>query len=465
MPLVLIFLLGVYWLTGQDSLVIYSLAALLLFQLIYQLGKKLIIPETVALYSILIYLLFPLWGYQWYPAHHPLSTLFDLYMRVPREEYFGFALPAITLFILALFWVQRRGEQARTRVLLKAARNRLAEVPSFGLGLIVVGAGAYYLAPLIPSGLQYVFQIAFLSMISGLFYLLFLPDKGFLIKAIIFSCMVWLFYMALQTTMFTLIAYMGLTSIGLFFIGRRLSIPLKGFIFSGILVLGLVTQFTKANYRMLIRGKLAQSGDIRVFANLFFENLKNMDQALLDGALFPIYMRGNQGYLLSRVMEHIPARKAHDHGKVLGKSILASLVPRMVWANKPEAGGKLNMAYYANKKMGRTSMNVGPIGEGYGAFGKWGGMAYMFLFGGAIGLANRIFLYSCERLPLLLFWQPLIFFEVVYCMENDSMQAFNSLIKTAFLLFILYKIYPPLFKGKPGERTWIYEKGLAPKFL
>jgi hypothetical protein len=38
-----------------------------------------------------------------------------------------------------------------------------------------------------------------------------------------------------------------------------------------------------------------------------------------------------------------------------------------------------------------------------------------------------------------------MFFQTFYVIETDSLQAFNSLIKGAVFMFIMYKIFPVLF--------------------
>ncbi|MBK6390612.1 MAG: hypothetical protein IPF70_08590 [Saprospiraceae bacterium] len=123
---------------------------------------------------------------------------------------------------------------------------------------------------------------------------------------------------------------------------------------------------------------------------------------------------------------------------------MASFIPRIFWPDKPTSGGKANMKYYANVFLDTTSMDVGPIGEGYGSFGKWGGILYMFFFGSFLSLSFRYFISLCKKYPLLIFWQPLVFYEVIYCMENDTMQAMNSLIKIGIILFILFEYFPIL---------------------
>ena len=72
----------------------------------------------------------------------------------------------------------------------------------------------------------------------------------------------------------------------------------------------------------------------------------------------------------------------------------------------------------------------------------------MFLFGTFLSLAYWIFIRLARKHPLLLFWQPLIFYEVIFCMENDTLQALNSLVKISVLLFIVFKLFPTLIQPR-----------------
>jgi hypothetical protein len=161
---------------------------------------------------------------------------------------------------------------------------------------------------------------------------------------------------------------------------------------------------------------------------------------------FPIYIRLNQGRLTANVLKNIPSHQGYDNGSRLFTTVVSSVVPRLFWPDKPMAGGKFNMKYYANIQLDKASMNVGPIGEAYGSFGPIGAYVYIFLFGAFISLSLRYFLMLCIRRPLLIFWLPVLFFQTVYCSETDSLQVFNSIFKTAFLLFIIFKLFPNLIR-------------------
>jgi len=58
-------------------------------------------------------------------------------------------------------------------------------------------------------------------------------------------------------------------------------------------------------------------------------------------SFFPIYVRGNQGFNVALVMRRFPNLKILITENNLFTVVAASLVPRFLWPDKPEAGGKI----------------------------------------------------------------------------------------------------------------------------
>lgn len=383
-------------------------------------------------------------GFKYYSISNPLSRLWITYMKVPESVYFDYALPAILIFVFALFLFEKRQEGLVVKNILEQAKDQLSSLGNAPYFLVIAGLVAFYLRNSAPASLSFILTILFLGVFAGIAYLYFNRKVDFKGKLIIVLFTLWILYQAVLSAMFTIVVYMGISFFGLLMLNKRFSFVQKTLGMAFLLGFTMVLQFSKTNFRMLGKRNLIQGSALKTFANVYVQNLVHIRDAFNIQSFFPIYLRTNQGYQLASVMHHMPAHRPHDHGSLLGKSILASLVPRAIWPTKPEAGGKKNMKYYANTFLDTTSMNVGPIGEGYGAFGKWGGILYMFLFGTFLSLAFRFFIRLARRRPLLLFWQPLIFYEVIFCMENDTMQALNSLIKITVFLFIVFKIFPGL---------------------
>jgi hypothetical protein len=163
----------------------------------------------------------------------------------------------------------------------------------------------------------------------------------------------------------------------------------------------------------------------------------------------------NQGYNTALVMRRIPSIQDYDNGRSIYLTIASALLPRVLWNGKLESGGTYNMKHFAGWDLRGWSTNIGPVGEAYGNFGVWGGVIYMFFFGLFIRLAYFTVLRISSRLPLLIFWIPVLFFELSYSMENDTLQALNSIIKAAIFMWAIYKVAPSLFtaKGKGLKRT------------
>jgi hypothetical protein len=144
-------------------------------------------------------------------------------------------------------------------------------------------------------------------------------------------------------------------------------------------------------------------------------------------------------------MNRIPLVQDFDEGDMVIKSLLASIIPRFLWPDKPQAGGHFNMKYYAGLTITNYSTNVGPLGEVYGAFGVLGGITAMAIMAIFIRFVYfRVWRISMKY-PILILWLPVIFYQTTYCAENDILQVFNSIIKTAFFLLLLSKIRPTWF--------------------
>jgi hypothetical protein len=182
-----------------------------------------------------------------------------------------------------------------------------------------------------------------------------------------------------------------------------------------------------------------------LFGDIIVEKLQNFDRLISEEGFFPVYMRTNQGYNISMVMDRIPAKQDFDNGDRLMTIVASAFVPRFLWPNKPEAGGKDSMKYFAGVNIYGWSTNVGPIGEAYGSFGVVGGIFYMFVLGLFVRWVYlRVFVIA-QKMPLLILWIPVLFYQVTYSMETDSLQILNSLLKGAFFLWLIYKFLPGWF--------------------
>jgi hypothetical protein len=413
-----------------------------------KLGKGIVLREVVALHSCFICLLMPLAGYAFFDKSDPLARMWVRYMPIPMETYFSFALPAICAFTAGLFWPSKKAQRDDAGPFLQdtivKARTILQQKKNVGVQLLVIGMVMFSVARFAPDVVQFVLVLFAFASFAGFLYVYFTKSVRYR-KLILTVFAIYVVMMALNSGMFTIVAYMGLTLFSFFFLGRKTRFWKKLLWFlTGITFLFLV-QSVKPDYRKQTWQGGGYSGNSALlFANLLTDKLFNFDWHSPD-AFFPIYYRTNQGFNVALVMRRFPVVKPFDNGNNLMVNVASALVPRFLWPDKPEAGGQFNMQYYAGIYINGWSTNVGPLGEAYGSFGPIGGIVYMFFLGLLIRWVYRLIFGLARSTPLVIFWIPVLFYQVTYSAETDTLQVMNSLCKAGFFIFLLYKMIPSWF--------------------
>lgn len=445
----LIFVLSL--LTDLRQQLAIALAVLVLIGTVDKLGRGIVLREIVALHTSIVCVLMPVIGYRVYNREDQLANLLRRYMRVPEDVYFGYALPAVALFVAAICWpVKSRGqlldEGEKLGDTLQRIRTTLAKYSDKGFYLVGVGALISLSLGFFPSGLQFFMSLFFFAAFAGVLYIHFAPRfRGKWIVLLLF--LAFLIARSLSSGMFTVVAYMGITLFSFFYVGRRHPLPVKLAVLVGGVMLLIVVQNTKGVYRTYIWNKEYAGDRSSLFASIFIDKIQKGSALFDERAFFPVHLRANQGFNVSLVMKRIPELKPHDKGSALSLSLASAVVPRVLWPDKPEAGGKFNMYYYAGWRLRNLSTNIGPLGEAYGAFGVTGGIIFMFVLGLFIRWVYARVFHIGEWLPLIICWLPVLFYQTTYSAETDTLQILNSIFKTAFFIWLLYKLIPSWFGG------------------
>lgn len=401
----------------------------------------------ITFFGCFICLLMPVVSYEIYNRDYLLSRIFGGYMRVPADEYFGFALPAMAGFTLAITWPLKAKYPGGASTFYKdkfiAITRKLANMPKAGIQIVVIGCLMLYISAVLPDSLKFFAYLFYFSSFAGLLYVYFGPKIAY--KPIILVIMA-LFTIgnAIQTGIFTVLVYMSATLFSFFFVGNRTSFIKKLFLFLAAIFLVVVIQSVKNSFRKATWMGNYEGSKVTLFQDLVTKQVGS-DQFLGKKMFFTLYMRSNQGVNVSRVMNRIPSHQPFDNGTYLFESIASAFVPRFLWPDKPQAGGVFNMQHYAGVQIRSYSTNVGPLGEAYGNFGVNGGIIYIFLLGALLRIIYKKVLNISENLPVIILWIPVLFYQVTYSAESDSLQILNSLIKSAFFLWLLYKLLPAWF--------------------
>ncbi len=300
------------------------------------------------------------------------------------------------------------------------------------------------MANYLPDALRFAFLLFFFAGFAGFLYVYYSKNFRWR-KAVVSIFLAFILLATLNSGMFTVVAYMGLTLFSFFFVGRKAKLwkKLAVFLLGGFLL--VVIQMVKPAFRAATWKEDYQGSKAALFASLFADKVSNFSIESAD-LFFPVYYRTNQGFNVALVMRRFPSKHDFDYGSKVIVDIASALVPRFLWPDKPEAGGKFNMQYYAGLYIIGWSTNVGPLGEAYGSFGPMGGVFYMIFLALFIRLAYRHVFKLALKTPLLLFWIPVLFYQVTYSAETDTLQILNSILKASFFVWLLYKIKPDLFK-------------------
>ena len=431
-----------------------SLLLVVLITILDKLGKGVVLREIIALHSTFVCLIMPVVGYESYTRNNSLARIWVRYMPVPADDYFSFALPASAAFVVALCWPMNRRNHSDHGVFFQEIIEKIKVIlhQSFmkrsSLQILAIGTTMFFVSSFLPSSLQFVFLLFYFASFAGLLYLYYTP--GFKGKWLILTLFIlFILFNALRSGMFTIVAYMGLTLFSFFFLGRKAGFLKKTIVFIISAFFLLLVQSIKPAYRKLVWQGFA-GNQAELFITLAADKIATGDFLSMK-AFFPIYYRANQGYNVALVMRRFPKIVPHDNGRNLGLAAASALVPRFLWPDKPEAGGKFNMKYYANITLKGWSTNIGPLGEAYGSFGVPGGIAFMFFLGMFVRWAySKLFSLSRE-IPLLICWIPVLFYQITYSAETDTLQILNSLIKSAFFYLGTLQVYsivvgPPVYK-------------------
>jgi hypothetical protein len=441
--------------TDMYAILVIALGLLLLIMILDKMGKGIVLRESTAILYVITCLVMPLVGYTYYTRNNQLANIWVKYMVVPENVYFDFALPAISCFCLALTWPlswNRYGDEGPAlEKYIQKVKSTLSQRKNFGIHIMAIGMVVGRLAGILPGGLQFFANLFFFAAFAGLLYVYFARDFKYK-KLLIGGFIGFIFLNALGSGMFTIIAYMGVTIYSFFLIDKTPSLLRKAVLLLVAIIFIIVLQNTKIAYRKYTWKSKYEGSKIVLFANLFFESLQKGDVLIENRAFFSTYARTNQGFNVALVMRRIPKFQAHDGGVNLLTALASSVVPRFLWPDKPEAGGKFNMKYYANVNLQGWSTNIGPLGEAYGSFGVKGGIVFMFFLGGFIRWVYKKVLVVSDKIPLLICWIPVLFYQITYSGETDTLQILNSIFKSALFIWIIYKLMPGWFgKAKKDE--------------
>jgi hypothetical protein len=434
--------------TSDYTLNVIAVSLFISIYAMYRIGKGLVLMEMMAFHCCLTCILAPLMGFNFYGADSEIARLWVKVMTINPDAYFEFVLPATIAYVIGLTFPFGKNKYAdygdNVASIVTRIQQYLSDKTQMGLILLGVGFVCYFLRLTFMGPLQHVFQIFYYFLFTGVLYVYY--QKTFRLKWLIyFGVGSLLIYDAIKTGMFTIVAYMSITIFSIFLLKKRIPLYRKLIFVALGFSTFFVIQASKYNYRNATWVDNFEGSRASILQKEMGDKIDNFSSLFSEKAFFPIYTRINQGHNIQLVIQRIPAVRDYDYGESLFVALMSAFVPRLFWPDKPQLGGVYNMKHYLGVDLVGWSTNIGPIGEAWGNFGKWGGILYMFFYGLFIRWCfTRLFVWSKKR-PLLLLWIPVLFYEATFSIEGDSLQTFNSIFKAALVVWAMAKVFPAIF--------------------
>lgn len=444
-----IYLQGVTTLTFRELFII-AYQVYLVLRFINNFGYTICFFDFLLFYSAMDTLIMPLIGYKVYNIDNPLAKLWGWYMRVPADTYFDFLIPANLALYLGLNFFAANFSAIGVKDILDRLPQVAKDKGKIGIVLTIIGFVTTF-AEKFAVG-SYIFHLLSMLKYVGPLYIYF-SDLPFRNKILMISIGAFL-AQAIVTGMFgEFVMYLVLVFIVISLKANLKFLPKLLTFIIGLFLIS-VLQSIKSIYRGItwsgrtVNGiSIGNSSKMEVFGKLFLEKVQNPGNLFDERTSFAIYVRMNQGYLISRAMDYVPRVEPFANGSTIVRTLGAVIVPRFLWPDKMESGGHENLARFLGiKKKLHYSMNIGPYGEAYGNFGPIYGVAFIFVYGLFLSFLFKVFLNNCVKRPTLLLWAPLLFYYTL-TVETDILSTLNSFIKGSVFVIILFWISNKFFKA------------------
>lgn len=360
-------------------------------------------------------------------------------MPISATTYFLGAIPVLLAIFLGLFTWRKKEEIRSDQTLFEAIQHALRQQVYLPFFLIGYGFAMHFCSPFFSANLRQIAAFGEMLIWIGVLHLL-LSDWVWYIKlgvsALVFT---FLILKALQSTMFGDLFMWPLWM--MLYLQTRYRWPIKRLVLLGsaALICLIFVLLWKYDYRERMA---RQQGQELILSDTIKDWAKNpLHSARWQRALD----RLNQGNHLAQVYRWVPQKEPYAKGETIVLAIKASLIPRFLWPNKPQAGGThIWYRFTGNLLSPNVSMNIGVSGEAYANFGPW--LAPLFVFLWVRFLYSMYYQFrklALQYYPLLWLWTPLLFYPLM-AQEEDLVTMLNHAVKgSVFILVfcgVLYKM-------------------------
>jgi hypothetical protein len=434
------------WIAGGFALVGVATAHLIL-----TCRHTLPLPQAAVLIALLYYLIAPIVAI-YYPAENPLYRLRD------SETYFAYAVPCLwaTAFGWSVSFFGARPLKLRfsTNAGDATMLRGLDLLIFFGLLLSFV-SGRIELTSTLGTVVLLLANMRYV----GLFGWVLAGASGW--QARVLLVLLVEFVRSVSTGFFLNFLLWSLSASVVIMFRQRFSMQriLLVFAFAGMFL--PCFQFAKWELRKSTWGTPSGEQQMILFDTVYtintFSKTPLMIGKVLESSINLVFgnytdefiaettVRYNQGWIVSRIQNHVPDVENYANGETVNAAVIASIFPRFLMPDKLSSGGGETFTRFTGVKLNSdTSMNLGFIGEMYANFGYYYGILGCGIYALFFGLIyNRLVTASRKNAMILCFIPYILNFAVAS--EVGLVDVLNFTVKSSIVAAAIYFATPIVF--------------------
>lgn len=363
-----------------------------------------------------------------------------LKMQIPEDQYFLYVIPAVICFIVGLHI--RAGMLEGEVVDQEKIKRFVKENPKLPFVFIGIGFVSSFVSGLFGAELGFVFTLLACFKFIGTFLFILSGTKlrPFFLFLVYGSVIASSLGSAMFHDLLTWLIFLG----AVFALKYKPSVQVKGIFTFGFIILALMIQLIKGDYREAT-WKEGEEGGIETLQktmNASQEKNSFINEEKLGGS----NVRINQGFIITNIMANIPARMPFAKGEELAQILEAAIMPRILAPNKLNAGDREFFMKWSGMRIAAgTSMGLSSVGDAYINFGMVGGSIFMLLYGMFFSEVLKAFNHFGKSFPVLILFTSLVFYYPIRP-DCELQTILGHLIKSCFLIFVMIQIWKYKFK-------------------
>lgn len=367
-----------------------------------------------------------------YFAYYHDAVTYKYRMYVSEEQYFNFVVPALFAMIYFLRYFSPVIHIDRLReIVLKYSYLTATSIYI----LFFVGFTAEMAIGLVPNALKFaVFLMAQFTFIASIYMIVLRMRYRWLFLAAAFSVVV---LNSIEHSLFHILLLWSALIASYVCSEFRFRFLTKFLVFLGFILLSVQLQASKAEYRLRIFQN-PNNASISTLIDTMYENylFQTSQFSSTNDSLGMLNARLNQGWIISAIMNYVPAVREHEGGATILTALEESLVPRFLVEKRAVEVSDAFKNYTGLPVSSNTSFGISVLGESWVNFGSYG-IIFMGFFGASYGLVTRLVLILANRFPTVIFWLPLIFLQAVKA-ETEMVVVLNHISKSTIFIIAFY---------------------------